>query len=150
MGAGDNEAVCAEAEAVIALGVEELDMVMNLPAMLSREYEENLDCITAVAALCIQNNVLLKVILETCYLDEEQIILACLQAKKAGADFVKTSTGFGSAGASVANIALMRATVGPKMGVKASGGIRDRETAIAMISAGANRIGASSVKALIS
>ena len=150
LGSSDNEAVFSEAKAVIDMGVEELDMVMNLSAILSGEVEENLDCITEVAKLCIENGVLLKVILETCYLSEEQIILSCLQAKKAGADFVKTSTGFGSAGATEENIKLMRLVVGPKIGVKASGGIRDRQTALAMVSCGANRIGASSVTALLS
>ena len=103
----------------------------------------------AVAEVCRKEEVRLKVILETCYLSEDEIIASCLYAKKAGADFVKTSTGFGSAGATVEHIKLMRQSVGPKLGVKDSGGIRDRATALAMLSAGANRIGASSVQALI-
>lgn len=108
-----------------------------------------LETIKSVAIQCLENSVLLKVILETCYLSRDEIILSCLLAKKAGAKFVKTSTGFGSAGATAENIALMREVVGPKLGVKASGGIRDKASAQSMIEAGANRIGASSVTALI-
>ncbi len=149
LGAGDAEAVVAEAVAAIDLGIDELDMVMNLSSMLNDDGEENYETIRLVAEKCIENKVLLKVILETCYLSPEQIVLSCLLAKKAGAHFVKTSTGFGSAGATPENIALMRKTVGPKLGVKASGGIRTKAQALAMISAGASRIGASSVTALI-
>jgi deoxyribose-phosphate aldolase len=90
------------------------------------------------------HSALLKVIIETCLLDDEQKVIACLLSKKAGADFVKTSTGFSSGGATVADITLMRQVVGPKMGVKASGGVRTAADAEAMLSAGANRIGASS------
>ena len=102
-----------------------------------------------MADICWQEEVSLKVILETCYLTEDEIIISCLYAKKAGADFVKTSTGFGTAGATIEHVKLMRRCVGPKIGVKASGGIRDRETALAMLNAGANRIGASNVLNLI-
>ena len=91
----------------------------------------------------------LKVILETCYLDREELIISCLMSKKAGAKYVKTSTGFGPSGAKAEDIALMREVVGPKFGVKASGGIRTPEAAKAMLDAGASRIGASSVKALL-
>ena len=84
-----------------------------------------------------------KVILETCLLTEEEIVKACLLAKEAGAAYVKTSTGFSKGGATAEHVKLMRKTVGPEMGVKASGGIRDYETAVAMINAGADRIGAS-------
>jgi len=89
-----------------------------------------------------------KVILETALLTKEEIVKACLLAKRAGADFVKTSTGFGGGGATVEDIALMRETVGEQMGVKASGGIRDRQTAEAMVAAGATRIGASASVAI--
>ena len=102
-----------------------------------------------IAEMTHSNDVLLKVILETCYLSREEIITCALYAKKAGADFVKTSTGFGTAGATVENVQLLREIVGPKMGVKAAGGIRTREQALAMLDAGANRIGASNVKALL-
>jgi deoxyribose-phosphate aldolase len=142
-------AVVAEAMAVINTGIEELDMVQNLSAVKSGQPNLSYNLIRSVAELCRANKVLLKVILETCYLSEDEIITCCLYAKKAGAEFVKTSTGFGSAGASVENVRLMRETVGPKLGVKASGGIRTREQALQMIAAGANRIGASAVKALV-
>lgn len=149
LGAGCLEAVVEEARAVIQHGVEEVDMVQSLSAIRSGHPKLSYDIVKAVAKVCRKEKVLLKVILETCYLSEDEIISSCLYIKKAGAEFVKTSTGFGSAGASIENIKLMRACVGPKLGVKASGGIRDRATAIAMLEAGANRIGASSVQALI-
>jgi len=149
LGAGYMYAVVAEAMAVINTGIEELDMVQNLSAVKSGQPNLSYNLIRSVAELCRANKVLLKVILETCYLSEDEIITCCLYAKKAGAEFVKTSTGFGSAGASVENVRLMRETVGPKLGVKASGGIRTREQALQMIAAGANRIGASAVKALV-
>ncbi len=149
LGAGDAEAVLAEASAAIELGIDELDMVMNLSSMLNEDPEENYETMRMVAQICMENNVLLKVILETCYLSEEQIIHSCLLAKKAGAQFVKTSTGFGTTGATIEDVQLMRRCVGPKLGVKASGGIKSKDQALAMIAAGANRIGASSVSALV-
>ena len=135
LGSGSRLAVKKEARAVLEAGVDEVDMV--------------LETIKAVAIQCLEYKKLLKVILETCYLSREELILSCLMSKKAGAKYVKTSTGFGSSGAKVEDIALMREVVGPKFGVKASGGIRDAETALAMLTAGASRIGASSVKALL-
>ncbi|MDP2172641.1 MAG: deoxyribose-phosphate aldolase [Candidatus Cloacimonadaceae bacterium] len=149
LGAGCREAVLGEAKAAIACGIEELDMVQNLSAVMSGKPLQSYETVKAVSTACRKQNVLLKVILETCFLSEEELIVSCLYAKKAGAEFVKTSTGFGTAGATVENVALMRKVVGPKIGVKASGGIRTRETALAMIAAGANRIGASSVSALV-
>jgi len=149
LGAGCLEAVVEEAKAVIQHGVQEVDMVQSLSAIHSGHAKLSYDIMRAVGEVCRKEGVLLKVILETCFLTEEEIIASCLYAKKAGADFVKTSTGVGSAGASVENIILMRRCVGPKLGVKASGGIRDRATALAMLQAGASRIGASSVQALI-
>ncbi len=149
LGSGDSKSVLAEASSVIAAGIDELDMVHNIPAFLDGNYQSNFEVIRDVAQICVDNGVLLKVIIETCYLSEEEIVLACLYAKKAGTDFVKTSTGFGSAGATADNIALMRLTVGPKVGVKASGGIRTNDQAMQMIVSGANRIGASSVTALL-
>lgn len=149
LGAGYKYAVVAEALAVINTGIEELDMVQNLSAVKSGHPVQSYELIKAVAELARTNSVLLKVILETCFLSPEEIIACCLYAKKAGAEFVKTSTGFGTAGATVEHVRLMRDTVGPKIGVKASGGIRTREQALAMIEAGANRIGASSVTALL-
>lgn len=149
LGASSPEAIAAEANAALQAGAEEVDMVQNLSALFSDNPEACFDSINNVAKLCNAQSALLKVILETCYLSQEQIIISCLIAKKAGTKFVKTSTGFGTSGATTENIALMRLVVGPKLGVKASGGIRDREQAMAMVSAGANRIGASSVNALL-
>ncbi|MDD4099855.1 MAG: deoxyribose-phosphate aldolase [Candidatus Cloacimonetes bacterium] len=149
LGAGSRKAVKKEAKAVIESGIDELDMVQNLAALRSGDWQMAMETIKSVAIQCLENSVLLKVIIETCYLTREQLILSCLISKKAGAKFVKTSTGFGSAGAKPEDIALMREVVGPKFGVKASGGIRDQESASKMIEAGANRIGASSVSALL-
>lgn len=149
LGASSVQAITKETEAVLYSGVDEVDMVQNLSAILSGDIDTNFQSINEAAKLCIAKGALLKVILETCYLSEEQIIISCLVSKKAGADYVKTSTGFGTAGATTYNITLMRHVVGPKLGVKASGGIRDREAALAMLSAGASRIGASSVSALL-
>lgn len=149
LGAGYRYAVGAEALAVINTGIEELDMVQNLSAVKSGHPLHSYELVKGIAELTRSNGVLLKVILETCYLSPEEIIACALYAKKAGAEFVKSSTGYGSAGATVENIRLMRDTVGPKIGVKASGGIKTREQALAMIAAGANRIGASNVTALV-
>lgn len=149
LGAGSRKAVKKEAKAVIEAGVQEVDMVQNISAVKSQDWDMALETIKAVSIQCIENRLLLKVILETCFLDREEIIISCLMAKKAGAKFVKTSTGFGTAGATAENIALMREVVGPKLGVKASGGIRDKATAELMVKSGANRIGASSVTAIL-
>jgi len=149
LGAGSRKAVKKEAKAVIEAGINELDMVQNIAAVKSKDWDMALETIKAVAIQCLEEKVLLKVILETCFLDREEIIISCLFSKKAGAKFVKTSTGFGTAGAKAEDIALMREVVGPKFGVKASGGIRNPETAKLMLESGANRIGASSVSAII-
>jgi deoxyribose-phosphate aldolase len=149
LGSGSNLAVLAEAEAVLDEDIHELDMVQNLPALRSGYWQESYLGILEVKKACEESGTLLKVIIETCFLTREQIIISCLIAKKAGADFVKTSTGFGTGGATVDNIKLMRSVVGPKLGVKASGGVRTREDALAMLKAGANRIGTSNAKAII-
>lgn len=149
LGASSAKVIASETASVLSAGVQEVDMVQNLSSLLSGDYDNSYNSINVAAKLCIASGALLKVILETCYLSEEQIIVSCLIAKKAGAHFVKTSTGFGTAGATAENIALMRSVVGPKLGVKASGGIKNREQALAMVAAGANRIGASSVSALL-
>lgn len=149
LGSGTNMAVLAEAEAVLDEDIHELDMVQNLPALRSGYWQETYQGILEVKKLCEESGSLLKVIIETCFLTKEQIIMSCLIAKKAGADFVKTSTGMGSGGATVENIKLMRAVVGPKLGVKASGGVRTKEDALKMLKAGANRIGTSNAKAII-
>ncbi|MCB5252479.1 MAG: deoxyribose-phosphate aldolase [Candidatus Cloacimonadaceae bacterium] len=149
LGSASRLAVKKEAKAVLEAGVDEVDMVQNLAALKSKDWPMVLETIKAVAIQCLERKKLLKVILETCYLDREELIISCLMSKKAGAKYVKTSTGFGSFGAKAEDVALMREVVGPKFGVKASGGIRTPEAARAMLEAGASRIGASSVKALL-
>ncbi|OGO79026.1 MAG: deoxyribose-phosphate aldolase, partial [Clostridiales bacterium GWB2_37_7] len=131
-----------EAEEAIKNGAHEVDMVINVGALKSGELDIVEQDIKAVAASC-KNKALLKVIIETCLLTDEEKVAACLLAKKAEADFVKTSTGFSTGGATVEDIRLMRSAVGANMGVKASGAVRDLETALKMIEAGATRIGAS-------
>jgi len=134
----------AETAAVIAAGASEVDMVMNIGALKGKAYGQVLLDIQAVVESAHSKNVLVKVIIETALLSRDEKIMACLLCKEAGADFVKTSTGFSTGGATVEDIELMRRVVGAKMGVKASGGIRTRADAVAMIKAGASRIGASS------
>lgn len=137
-----------EAMAAIADGANEVDMVINVGAAKDGNWELVESDIRAVV-LAAKGKALVKVIIETCLLTDAEKVKACLAAKAAGADFVKTSTGFSTGGATVEDIRLMRETVGPEMGVKASGGIRTREAAEAMIAAGATRIGASSSKAIL-
>jgi deoxyribose-phosphate aldolase len=134
-----------EAQKAIAAGADELDMVVNLAALKDGNYGLVSDEIKRVCteAEKASKPVLVKVILETAALQDEEKVAGAILAKAAGADFVKTSTGFGPGGATVEDVALLRQTVGETMGVKAAGGIRDYETAIAMIQAGATRIGAS-------
>lgn len=137
-----------EARDAIANGADEIDMVLNIGALKSGNDQLVLDDIKAVRDAT--RGKCLKVILETSYLTKDEKIRACKMAKQAQADFVKTSTGFGSGGATPEDIALMRETVGPEMGVKASGGIKNAEVAAAMIKAGANRLGTSASIAIIS
>jgi len=124
-------------------GAQEIDMVLNIGALKSHKFDIVEDEIRAVVN-SINGRAVLKVIAECCLLDNAEIIKACEIAVKAGANFVKTSTGFSTGGATLEDIKLMRETVGDKIGVKASGGIRDYKTALSMIEAGASRIGASS------
>jgi deoxyribose-phosphate aldolase len=131
-----------EATDCVARGAKEIDMVIQVGALRSGHYQEVFSEILAVTN-AVGSRALVKVIIETAYFTEEQIVSACLLCKWAGADYVKTSTGFGPAGASVAHVALMRAAVGDKMGVKAAGGVKDAKTVKAMIAAGASRIGTS-------
>lgn len=141
----------SEAKDACMLGAHELDMVLNIGALKDKAYDTVKQDIMSVANICKNCNTLIKVILETAILTDDEIIKACQIAEDAGADFVKTSTGFAKeGGATVHAVRLMRESVGDNMGVKASGGIRDRETAIKMINAGANRIGASSSIKIIS
>ncbi len=137
-----------EAEQAIAAGADEIDMVINIAALKNRELDVVLNDICAVKA-ATKDRALLKVIIESCLLNDEEKVIACQLSKQAGAEFVKTSTGFSTGGATVADIALMRKTVGPELGVKASGGVRDFETAKQMIEAGATRIGASASVAIV-
>lgn len=134
-----------EAKEAVLLGATEVDMVINIGALKDKKYDYILYEIGAVvkAAKQVCKNAIIKVIIETCLLTKDEIVKACQLAVEAGADYVKTSTGFSTGGAMVEDIALMRKTVGPNIGVKASGGIRTYETAKAMIDAGATRIGAS-------
>jgi deoxyribose-phosphate aldolase len=142
LGTTFTEVKVKETEKAISQGADEIDMVMKLGALK----EGNVDLVkTDIESIVnIADEKIIKVIIETCYLTDQEIALACEIAKEAGADFVKTSTGFGSGGATVHDIKLMKKTVGKKMGVKASGGIHNLEEAKAMIKAGATRIGASS------
>lgn len=142
LGADDPAAKAYEAAQAVKRGADELDMVINIGALRSAIYHEVFDDIAGVVQAA--DGRLVKVIIETCLLSDEQKIEACLIAKAAGAHFVKTSTGFSSGGAAAADIALMRQVVGPEVGVKASGGIKTAEDAMAMVRAGANRIGTSS------
>ena len=141
LGAIAPEQKAAEAASCAAMGAEELDMVIHVGAAKAGDWALVQRDIAGVVKAAAGRTV--KVIIETCLLTDEEKVKACEAAKAAGADFVKTSTGFSTGGATTHVIALMRKTVGPEMGVKASGGIRDYATAMAMIEAGANRIGAS-------
>lgn len=131
-----------EAQEAIKNGASEVDMVINIGALKAGRLDLVETDIRTVADAC-KGKALMKVIIETCLLTDEEKVKACQLAKKAGADYVKTSTGFSTGGATVEDIRLMRKTVGNMMGVKASGGIRDLDTALKMIEAGATRIGAS-------
>lgn len=141
LGAMDSVSKAAEASEAVRNGADEIDMVINIGYIKSGMQEKAEEDIRAVRAAC-QGKVL-KVIIETCLLSDDEKRLACRLAENAGADFVKTSTGFSKGGATVHDVALMRETVGDRLGVKASGGIRDLSAAKAMIEAGATRIGAS-------
>ncbi|MEO5617866.1 MAG: deoxyribose-phosphate aldolase [Candidatus Eisenbacteria bacterium] len=131
-----------EARRAVEQGAEEVDMVINIGAMKSKDYAQVEQDIRGIVQ-AVGKNTVVKVILETAMLTREEKIMGCTLAKAAGADFVKTSTGFGGGGATVEDIELMRETVGPEMGVKASGGVRTKEDVEAMVAAGATRIGAS-------
>ena len=147
LGAIAPEQKAAEAASCAAMGAEELDMVIHVGAAKAGDWALVQRDIEGVVKAAAGHTV--KVIIETCLLTDEEKAKACEAAKAAGAHFVKTSTGFSTGGATTHDIALMRKTVGPEMGVKASSGIRDYETAMAMIEAGANRIGASAGIAIV-
>jgi deoxyribose-phosphate aldolase len=143
LGAAHSAAKAVEAQKAVHDGASELDMVLNIGALKDgdlKTVEADIRAVRQAAA----GPIVLKVIIEACLLTEAEKTTACEIAKSAGADFVKTSTGFSSGGATVEDVALMRRIVGPQMGVKASGGIKDWETAVAMVLAGADRLGTSS------
>ncbi|EME7218706.1 deoxyribose-phosphate aldolase [Enterococcus sp. 3G1_DIV0629] len=149
LGANTSETKAFETTDAINNGADEVDMVINIGALKSKDDQKVQKDIEAVVEAA-KDRALVKVIIETSLLDREEIIRACELAKAAGADFVKTSTGFSTGGAKVEDVRLMRETVGPEMGVKASGGIHNEEEAMAMIEAGATRIGTSAGVAIVS
>ncbi len=148
LGATSTEAKAFETEHAIRDGANEVDMVINVGRLKSGEYDYVERDIFAVVSTAKRYHVLSKVIIETGLLTDEEKIKACMLAKQAGADFVKTSTGFSKGGATAGDIALMRLVVGSSMGVKASGGVRSREDALKMVASGADRIGASASVAI--
>lgn len=148
LGQMSTKAKKAETEYAVRDGAEEIDMVINIGALKDCRNDVVLQDIREVREAC-GSSVILKVIIETCLLTEEEKIRACRLAKEAGADFVKTSTGFSTGGATVEDVRLMRETVGESMGVKASGGIHDAQTALKLTEAGANRLGTSATVAIV-
>jgi deoxyribose-phosphate aldolase len=150
LGASTTEAKVLEAAIAIRCGATEIDMVQNIGALRSDDALRVRQDIAAVVDVAHANGAIVKVILETALLNQDQKVLACQLAQQAGADFVKTSTGFVTGGATVEDIALMRATVGPLLGVKASGGVRTLDDVNKMVAAGATRIGASAGVAIVS
>ncbi|HFI0121327.1 TPA: deoxyribose-phosphate aldolase [Streptococcus suis] len=147
LGANTPAVKAFETKDAISNGADEIDMVINIGALKTGNYDLVLEDIKAVVAA--SGDKLVKVIIEACLLTDDEKVKACQLSQEAGADYVKTSTGFSTGGATVADVALMRKTVGPDMGVKASGGARSYEDAIAFIEAGASRIGASSGVAIM-
>lgn len=148
LGMMSTKAKCFETQAAIEDGATEIDMVINVGALKDKEYDVVYEDIKQVKEAC-KDKAILKVIIETCLLTNEEKVKACELSKKANADFVKTSTGFSTGGATVEDVKLMREVVGPDMGVKASGGIRDKQTALAMVEAGASRLGTSATVEII-
>ncbi|MBP2623116.1 deoxyribose-phosphate aldolase [Streptococcus oricebi] len=147
LGANRPEIKALETKDAIEQGADEIDMVINIGALKSQDLDLLERDIRAVVEA--SGDKLVKVIIEACLLSDQEKVLACQVAQKAGADFVKTSTGFSTGGATVADVALMRQTVGPDMGVKAAGGARSYEDALAFIEAGATRIGSSAGPAIM-
>ncbi len=143
LGAATTASKVFEAEDAVRAGAREIDMVINIGALRSGDHETVRRDIEAVSEAVHRGGAILKVIIEAALLDDAQKVAACTLAKAAGADFVKTSTGFGPGGATVRDVALMRAAVGPDTGVKAAGGVRTLEDLEALVAAGANRIGTS-------
>ncbi len=144
LGATTTKVKVFETKEAIENGAEEIDMVINIGALKSKDYDKVKSDVQGVV-IAAKDKAKVKVIIETCLLDNDEKVKACDIAKEAGADFVKTSTGFGKAGATIDDIKLMRKIVGPNMGVKASGGISDYSQAIAMLDAGACTLGDSDI-----
>jgi deoxyribose-phosphate aldolase len=140
-----------EARAAVEAGADELDMVINIAALKAKDYQTILKELAAVREALVRapKRVILKAILETGLLTDEEKVAGAILAQAGGADFVKTSTGFGPRGATVEDVKLLKGAVGPRMKIKAAGGIRDYQTAVAMIEAGADRLGTSSGVAII-
>lgn len=149
LGACTTKSKAFETEEALMDGAKEIDMVLNVGIFKSGDYDYIRDDIKSVVEVAEKYGAIVKVILETCLLDEEEIVEACKLAKESGAKFVKTSTGFNSGGATEKDVALMKKTVGDELQVKASGGIRDYETAMNMIEAGADRLGCSASIAIM-
>ena len=147
LGANTSKVKAFETADAIENGAQEIDMVINIGQLLAGNYAEVVDDIRAVVTAA--KGKLVKVIIETCYLTDPQKVMACKAAAEAGADFVKTSTGFGTGGATVQDVALMKASIPKEMHVKASGGIRTWEQASAVIEAGAERLGVSASLAIL-
>lgn len=148
LGAMDSRSKAMETENAVKAGADEIDMVINIGYVKDKAWDAVLDDILAVRKAC--EGKVLKVILEVCLLSDEEIVKSCQLCVEAGADFVKTSTGFSKHGATLESVRLMKKTVGDKALVKAAGGIRDRETALKMIEAGADRLGCSAGVAIVS
>jgi deoxyribose-phosphate aldolase len=149
LGATSTAAKVAETLKALKDGAEEIDMVLNIGALKGGDYNAVKTDIQSVVAASHAHSAIVKVILETALLDDAEKTTACRISKEAGADFVKTSTGFSKSGATAADIALMRKTVGPGLGVKASGGVRTLDDLKAMVAAGASRVGASASVAIV-
>jgi deoxyribose-phosphate aldolase len=150
LGATSGKVKAYEAQCAIEDGATEIDMVINIGALKDKEYELVLDDIKAVRNVCEPGKITLKVIIETCLLTDDEKIKACELSLEAKADFVKTSTGFSTGGATTEDVALMGKVVGDNAYVKASGGIRDKETALKMVNAGADRLGTSATVNIVS
>lgn len=143
LGATLPEVKAYEAQQAVARGAQEVDMVINLGALKDKNYTRVKEDIAAIVRVTQAGGGLTKVIIETALLTDEEKVTACQLAREARAEFVKTSTGFAASGATVSDVALMRQTVGPDMGVKAAGGVKTYALALSLIAAGANRLGAS-------
>ncbi|MBR2824241.1 MAG: deoxyribose-phosphate aldolase [Clostridia bacterium] len=148
-GANETAVKLAEAQLALAEGCEELDMVLNIGKLKAGAYEEVGNEIRLIANAAHEAGAILKVILETCYLTDEEKVTACHLSEQAGADFVKTSTGYGSAGCTIEDLKLMRSSVSQKVRIKGSGGIRDLDTVLAARAAGASRCGVSATEKIM-